>query len=651
MVRKHVRAWRLPGATALLGLLTAASPPSGIAAEAPPDTAGAPVFTVAPVRVEASRMPPSIPDPGFRTVLDRDWLDRTDPEDLAQALVGVAGLRILDAGDGLSRSVSMRGLAADRVAILVDGRALNTAQGGGVDLEPLDLDTVERVEITRGAMSALYGPGALGGAVNLVSRLDRLPGGSFRFLAGTEDRALLRLRYGLGTGRWTADGALRAETASPKLGDRRSRGEGAGGNLHLAVHPRWAAAVEAGFQARRDARDVPGNRHFPTPEARRTDTYGEAFLALRGAGALGGLVDLEAAASRMERHYLDPSNPLGAVDDIHLNRRERVRAGWKGAWTGGGTEIRSEAVRDRLASSTDGDRSRDRGALTVTGHQSLGGWGATAAARSDVLEGFAPHASARVSVTRTLAGTGAGPRRLAVRAGAGNGFRPPTFDDLFWPARAGAAGNADLRPERSRDLDLGLEAQLPNGRLRLAGFASRVRDLIQWSPGPDGVWRPHNVGRARIDGLETEGSIRLPDSLPPLRLEVSASWTRARDDTGDRVTGGKQLVGRPQALGFGELSWEPGAWSVAAGVRGVGRIPLTAANSKWTEPYALLHARLRWQVEPGLRLDLEGKNLLDTAYEDIRGYASPGRELLAGIRYTPGAAPAGSHHRKGMEEE
>jgi outer membrane cobalamin receptor len=34
-----------------------------------------------------------------------------------------------------------------------------------------------------------------------------------------------------------------------------------------------------------------------------------------------------------------------------------------------------------------------------------------------------------------------------------------------------------------------------------------------------------------------------------------------------------------------------------------------------------------------LRLDLEANNLADTGYEDVRGYAAPGREILLGFRY------------------
>ena len=63
--------------------------------------------------------------------------------------------------------------------------------------------------------------------------------------------------------------------------------------------------------------------------------------------------------------------------------------------------------------------------------------------------------------------------------------------------------------------------------------------------------------------------------------------------------------------------------------------PLTAANTKWQDGYTLWHARIRRQVTSELRLELEGQNLFDADYEDIRGYAVPGRQVLLGIRYTP----------------
>jgi vitamin B12 transporter len=163
-----------------------------------------------------------------------------------------------------------------------------------------------------------------------------------------------------------------------------------------------------------------------------------------------------------------------------------------------------------------------------------------------------------------------------------------------------------------------------------------VEDLIQWSPGADGVWRPHNISRARLAGLEVEGSLDPPAF--PVRIDGSASWLDARDETGDRVTGGKQLVGRARTTVFGEVSWDLASWTFSAGGRGVSRVPVTPANTKWLTGYALWHARARWQIIPSLRLELEGRNLFDTRYEDLRGYATPGREILLGLRFRQGGA-------------
>jgi vitamin B12 transporter len=312
-----------------------------------------------------------------------------------------------------------------------------------------------------------------------------------------------------------------------------------------------------------------------------------------------------------------------------------AEAGWKLAAGGRGLELKAQAARDLLDSSTDGMVSRDRASLAVLGERSWRRWSVAAAVRGDVLEHIDPRATVRVSGSRTLAGSLEAGSWLALRAGVGTGFRPPTFDDLFWPARASAAGNPDLLPERSLDADLGVEMRLAGGtRVQLTGFHNRVRDLIQWTPGADGVWRPHNVGEARIRGLELEGSTRL--AAAPIRLDGAVTWLDAADATGDPVTGGRQLVGRSRWTGYGEISWENGPWTFGAGARGVDRVPLTAANSKWVDGYVLWHSRIRWRVHPALRLDLEGRNLADTRYEDVRGYPTSGREVLAGVRFTPG---------------
>ena len=111
-------------------------------------------------------------------------------------------------------------------------------------------------------------------------------------------------------------------------------------------------------------------------------------------------------------------------------------------------------------------------------------------------------------------------------------------------------------------------------------------------------------------------------------LDASLSRLNATDVTGDRVTGGKELVGRSRWTGSALLSWSPGALAFSAGCHGNDRTPVTPSNTKWLSGYLLWDASVGWDLRSNARLVFEGRNLLDTPHEDIRGYASPGREFL-----------------------
>jgi outer membrane cobalamin receptor len=584
-----------------------------------------PVYTVPPVRVEAERIERERVFPGARTVLDRTWLHEHDPRDLGAALAGIPGVRVLDAGDGAGSMVAARGLGAERVAVLLDGRPLNLAQGGGVDLHPVDLEDVERIEVARGAVGALYGPGAVAGAVNLVRRDDRTDRLGARAIGGSAARAILRANAAASRGRWDAEVAARAETAAPDLDGARPRSKGGGFRARIAHHPGWAARLETRASWREDRRDVPGSRAFPSPGARRRDIAAEWGAGLGGLAVGAGVIDADLSFLRFRREYADPEAPLGAIDDAHENRRERFTAGWG---TAGGTwsaDARSELVRDGLESTTEGTVRRNRAGFSAAGHWTRPATAATAVARFDAVDGLAPEGSGRLAVERALHG------RWRLRAGAGTAFRPPSFDDLFWPARATAAGNPDLRPERVHDLDAGIHGAAAGVGVEVSIFGSRVEDLIQWTPGADGVWRPHNVGRARVFGAEAAIALDL-DALP-LGLEASYSRLDARDATGDAVTGGTLLVGRASHRAGLEARYRAGAWTLTGAMRAVGRVPLTAANTKWQPGYVLWSAGVRRELAPRLTADLRVENLTGARYEDLRGYATRGREILGGLRY------------------
>lgn len=73
-------------------------------------------------------------------------------------------------GDGIwSTNVNIRGLGEDRMVILIDGNRIETATDLTASLSMIDVNNIERVEVIKGAQSSLYGSGAIGGIVNIIT--------------------------------------------------------------------------------------------------------------------------------------------------------------------------------------------------------------------------------------------------------------------------------------------------------------------------------------------------------------------------------------------------------------------------------------------------------------------------------------------------
>src|SRR5439155_653640 len=127
------------------------------------------------VTVSATRTERGIEDQPMRVeVLDRDEIEEKlmmTPGDIVMMLNEMGGLRVQATSPSLgAASVRIQGMRGRYTRFLFDGLPLSGEQVGGFGLlqvPPVDLG---RVEVIKGVASSLYGAGAMGGVVNLVSR-------------------------------------------------------------------------------------------------------------------------------------------------------------------------------------------------------------------------------------------------------------------------------------------------------------------------------------------------------------------------------------------------------------------------------------------------------------------------------------------------
>ena len=132
-------------------------------------------INLSPIIVSASQIPNLIENtPGNVTVITREEIEERKPMSLVGLLQEVPGLHIdQPGGRGNISSVYLRGSDPNFTLVLIDGVKVNdptNARGGSFDFSTMNVENIERIEITRGALSSVHGSDALGGVINIITR-------------------------------------------------------------------------------------------------------------------------------------------------------------------------------------------------------------------------------------------------------------------------------------------------------------------------------------------------------------------------------------------------------------------------------------------------------------------------------------------------
>lgn len=606
------------------------------------------------VHITADPLPDAAgPLPLTTTRLGPEAIARRPGGDVADLLETVAGVRVTRRGGAADAGISIRGATTEQVLVLVDGHRWRSAQDGGVDVGSLPLDAVESVDVLRGGASALWGEGALAGAIHVHTRSPRpgeahlrVAGGSYgqrsvsgatAWAVGPRWRTRITGRHFATNGDYSFLDDHRGGELSIRNGDVRRDG----GSARLEGPLGAAGRLRFDLSASQAERGVPGSEEFPSPTARLHDGELAASARWTWAGAPHWQPGLDLSWLSRTRRYHEPEAPFGPIDERHVNDHVRAEGTVDAASGRFAMRAAAGATLDALHSTTDGDRRRDSFDVRLRASAALRrgtrACRATFAIRRDDVEGFAPAWSPRLGVLATL-----WPGRATMHASAGTSHRTPSFDELFYPARASAAGNPDLEPERGRDADAGLALDgLPlDGRLATDVFVREVRELIQWIPGAGGVWRPHNVGRAVLAGVEWSATASPAKwSSGALELEVAATRLFSEDRSGDANADGRELAYRPHWTADGRVRVRGAiGGELEADLKVVDAVYVTRANTKTLPGYALVDLRYRRPIAADLVIDLAATNLRDETARDFRDYPLPGRSFELGVTYRRSAS-------------
>ncbi len=551
--------------------------------------------------------------PASMDLITRDQIENSVALDLGDLLRFRTGLEIgRNGGPGQATSLFMRGTESDQNLILVDGVPIHSGSTGSAALQNIDPQTIDRIEIYKGPRSTLWGSGAIGGVVNIITRRGGPGadwGGSLELGGDDTRRASVRASWGGDGKRLGASLSHQRTDGFPPLATSRlDRGyENTTFNLY--------GGLEAGLHELQASHwQTQGNNEY-------LDFFGnpldQDFLNSRSSLSWGARFN-DSWHSRLEAAYVRDHIDQNQSDDfVHTDR----------------TELKWE---NELA--------LPHSDLLVLGykysHEKVETlqFGSGYDIASDIHEAWAQYDLERgphrlIAGARYLDHEDAGHKptwslnygyRLTgstrLFASVATAFRVPNANERY-----GYGGNPDLDPEKSTSYELGFRHRLlPGHQLSGSLYRNELKDLIEWTCGwfaPPGSICNHNVDRARIDGLELNYDY-VGDAL---ELHLGGNWQNpVNRDTDQRLLRRARYT-IDARVGYTLERLHLGADLLHSGDRmDFGGVVL--------DSYTLVNLNASYRLAGHWQLFAKLENAFDEDYQLADGYNTAGRTAYLGIR-------------------
>lgn len=571
------------------------------------------------------------------TVFTRADIERLQARSVPELLRRVPGVLVGSAG-GLP-SLSLRGTGTAQTLVLLDGQRISSATSGFARLDYLAIDNVDRVEVIRGPRSSLYGADAIGGVIQIFTRSGE-PGlnPEVRLAAGSDQtfQRSLNLSGGTRQTRVHLGASLDERDGFDITRDKRGADSDDDGQRTKALHLKLDHQFDANWKAGLVLNDQRGENEYDDAYEFAPGHPQDEFRVSSYSGYLDGQLS-EAWNSRLELgRSFDRNHAVGSAYNDGLLETTRHSAAWINRISLTQQQrlaLGADWYEDRLDATTAyQEDSRDNLAFFAQHSYQGDNFGTELGLRHDDNQQFGSHNSWNAAFSRPI---GQSQRWILSY---GEGFRAPTFTDLYAPPAWGP--NPNLKPETSKTYELQWRADFDGTQLEASLYRTDVEDLIAW-----GGRQMENVDHARINGFEASAARELLGWQANLGVSII--------DPRDRESG-RVLPRRAKRTVSLDLDRQIGAIGVGATWQAFsqrfddGALNASFQPERSTIPgYAVLDLRTSWQATSELRLEAKLENVLDKDYhqalyqrtfadmDSVYGYREQGRTGLLAVIWSP----------------
>ncbi|CAM8640437.1 BtuB Outer membrane cobalamin receptor protein [Burkholderiales bacterium] len=562
------------------------------------------------------------------TVYGREEIEASGAWSLADLIARQPGVEMgRNGGQGAVTSFFLRGAESKNVLVLLDGQRMRDGVTQSALAENIPLELIERVEVIRGNVSALYGDGAVGGVI-LVTTCSESSSGTFK-------------RVSLGVG----------QESSRELG--LSLGSQVAG---LALQMGLSHVATRGGSS-----TDPSKTFSPDPTDGDRDPY-ERTAAQFSVGLPLGRGQLRLSQQSTWAHVRFDNDWMG-LDPRQSASADLSAIQWSGPLQGEWSQSLSLQRAEHLIETNTGTRNQTKTqqiSWSLSGPLGPGKWMGGLENRTDErspadgdtgsreIRGFFMTwmMDSRDSALSTqIALRHDDPDDLRARSTymAGLGWRLSPSTRLTTslatafrvPDGYALSTNPGLQPEDTRSVDVGLDWRGPQGQsLKLVAFQGRTTNPIVY----DESYTARNLSEMKNTGLELEALVPLH---PRWQLRVHLTGQNPRSPQavyGAVVQPTVWVQSARRAKWFGDAQLE-GRW------RGSDlRLKISGASARRNTDsdglgeaqlagYALVSVGIRRPIRRDLRMQLHIENLLNQDYSLAAGYPGQGRKAMLSLRW------------------
>ena len=475
------------------------------------------------VVVTGTRTPKTLKDvPVVTTVISSKEIERTGALTIADVLqTEIPGVEFSRQMDG-QVVMNMQGMGGSDVLFLIDGERMAGESLNNIDYERLNIDNIERVEIVRGAGSALYGSNAIGGVVNIITKEAEQPWslnvngryGSHREQKYGATLGFDRKNFNSMTDisyktvdTYTLHGRDSASSPSIIYGGRTLN---ANQRFRYDFLPNLSLKLRGGFYHReRDYSQTRIDRYIDgTAGALLTyDIDEKAHLHADYAFDRYDKYRHLPRAGRSDQEYSNMQNKANVQFDYDFSAENRFTAG---------VEYLNETLLSNQFDTTASGAYRNYRAHTAVAYAQHDisfkqRWFLVYGLRMDYNSGFKlPHLSPKASLMYKI-------HPVSLRLSYAGGFRAPSLKEMHSNYDMGNLGwfiiygNPNLKPEKSQNVMLSVEYAHKNASLTASGYYCYTRDKITtvYNLVQDTAFY-RNANRSHTAGADVSLMLKLP---------------------------------------------------------------------------------------------------------------------------------------------